>query len=260
MTQDARTLAYIERNVAIKSPNHPSQVTTSSNRDAKRMSIQLRALGRSTIDTRYHMRVITQLLTLIVRTNRSYRKNTNLSDSEIVGSEELMMHVEALQNHVDLDADFVMSNAESVNNQMSAIFNHINMQDSLVSIQIARDGKVLATESKRDSSSMKTIAAVTMAFLPGTFVASFFAMPMFNWQAASTHQVVSPRVWIYWAVTIPLTTLTFVAWWGWFLWKSMKETRENEKAQQTLFQDDIPAKHSLHSNFPDRSLTRAYYN
>jgi hypothetical protein len=30
---------------------------------------------------------------------------------------------------------------------------------------------LIATEGKRDSSSMKTIAAVTMVFLPGTFVA-----------------------------------------------------------------------------------------
>jgi Mg2+ and Co2+ transporter CorA len=30
---------------------------------------------------------------------------------------------------------------------------------------------------------MKTLAVVTVAFLPATFVASFFAVPLFNWDA-----------------------------------------------------------------------------
>lgn len=44
-------------------------------------------------------------------------------------------------------------------------------RDAEVSIRIAHDSRALATEAKRDSTSMKAIAAVTMCFLPGTFVA-----------------------------------------------------------------------------------------
>jgi hypothetical protein len=51
------------------------------------------------------------------------------------------------------------------------IFNLIAQQDQNTSIGIARDSKTLAEESKRDSTSMKAIAIVTMTYLPGTFVA-----------------------------------------------------------------------------------------
>lgn len=61
---------------------------------------------------------------------------------------------------------------------------------------------------------MKTIAAVTMSFLPGTFVASFFAMPLFEWDS-DNGRVVNPQIWIYWAVAIPLTALSFAVWWIW---------------------------------------------
>lgn len=43
--------------------------------------------------------------------------------------------------------------------------------DSVRSIEIADDLRTVANESKRDSTSIKAIAAVTMFFLPGTFVA-----------------------------------------------------------------------------------------
>jgi hypothetical protein len=53
---------------------------------------------------------------------------------------------------------------------MSALFNMIAQRDQSLSIGIARDSRTLAVESKRDSSSMKTLAVVTMVFWPGTFV------------------------------------------------------------------------------------------
>jgi Mg2+ and Co2+ transporter CorA len=59
----------------------------------------------------------------------------------------------------------------------------ITQRDGSLNIALARDSRTLAAASKRDSSSMKTLAAMTALFLPGTFVASFFAMPVFNWAA-----------------------------------------------------------------------------
>ena len=61
---------------------------------------------------------------------------------------------------------------------------------------------------------MKTLAAVTVVFLPGTFVASMFSMSMFDWQANEVSQI-TPRFWIYWAVTLPLTLATVCAWYAW---------------------------------------------
>ena len=60
---------------------------------------------------------------------------------------------------------------------------------------------------------MKTIAALTMVFLPGTYIAAIFGMNLFNYSAGSIH--VSSRWWLYVAITIPMTILTIGIWWSW---------------------------------------------
>ena len=83
--------------------------------------------------------------------------------------------------------------------------------------------------SQRDTSAMKTVALVTMIFLPGTFVASFFAMPMLNWDAAAYNRIVNRRFWIYWIVTLPLTAAVFLVWWVRHYFKGRDERKANEE-------------------------------
>lgn len=52
---------------------------------------------------------------------------------------------------------------------------------------------------------MKVIAALTMVFLPGTFLSSVFGMAALN----------NAHWWLYVALTLPLTILVLVAWWLW---------------------------------------------
>jgi hypothetical protein len=106
-----------------------------------------------------------------------------------------------------------------------------NKKDQRISIAIARASRAIAVESKRDSSSMKTIAAVTMLFLPGTFVASLFATPMFQWSTTTGLQVQS-HIWIYWATAIPLTLVTIGFWWVW-----LRFARGSERAQLKVAED-----------------------
>ena len=40
-----------------------------------------------------------------------------------------------------------------------------------LNLQVAQQSAIIATATKRDSSSMKSIAVLTTAFLPGTFIA-----------------------------------------------------------------------------------------
>lgn len=51
---------------------------------------------------------------------------------------------------------------------------------------------------------MKTIAIMTMAFLPGTFFAAFFSMPTRK----------NDAFWIYWVCAVPATAMVFVLWLG----------------------------------------------
>ncbi|KAK7420624.1 hypothetical protein QQZ08_010316 [Neonectria magnoliae] len=67
----------------------------------------------------------------------------------------------------------------------------------------------LAMAATRDSSSMKVIAIMTMAFLPGTFLAALFAVPSLDWDSQT---VVQGNFWVYWAFAIPFTIMVFVFW------------------------------------------------
>ena len=114
-----------------------------------------------------------------------------------------------------------------MSNQLTLILSLFSQEDQSIGIDIAKASKSIALESRRDSSSMKTLAVVAMVFLPGTFIATFFAMPLFDWQA-SNGQVVDKRIWIYFLVTIPLTAFTCAVWWAWFTLKTRREQKENE--------------------------------
>jgi len=62
---------------------------------------------------------------------------------------------------------------------------------------------------------MKSIALLTMVVLPGTFISTLFAIFLFNWDAESWRDVPKPRFWFYWALTVPLTIFSVVAWLAW---------------------------------------------
>src|SRR5271170_5555918 len=94
-------------------------------------------------------------------------------------------------------------------------------------------------ESKRDSPSMKPIAAVTMLFFPGTFVPSLFATPMFQWSATTGLQVQS-HIWIYWATSIPLALLTIGFWWVWLKFTMGSERAQLKDAEDLKELSDLP--------------------
>ena len=59
----------------------------------------------------------------------------------------------------------------------------VNIEISHANMEIAESSRRIAEATMSDSASMKTIAILTMIFLPGTAIASFFSMTMFNWNA-----------------------------------------------------------------------------
>ena len=74
----------------------------------------------------------------------------------------------------------------------------VAQRDAATNVQIAR-------EAKADSSAMKTIAALTMVFLPATFMSSVFGMGS-----------LASRSWeLYVAISLPLTAFVLAIWWMW---------------------------------------------
>jgi hypothetical protein len=105
------------------------------------------------------------------------------------------------------------------------IFNLLARGDAQANIDIAK-------AVMHDSTSMKTIAIMTMGFLPATFFAALFAVPSLQWDKPT---VIGSRFWIYWAVTIPTTILVFGIWFGTRyhvkLWERVKG-RSSKRAEE----------------------------
>ena len=71
----------------------------------------------------------------------------------------------------------------------------------------------IAQATKNDSAAMKTIAALTMIFLPATAVSSFFGMAFFNGQGGAF--TVTSDWWLFLVSTIPITVVLFLVWLNW---------------------------------------------
>ncbi|KAL8946946.1 MAG: hypothetical protein Q9222_006724 [Ikaeria aurantiellina] len=113
--------------------------------------------------------------------------------------------------------------------QLSVVANFIAQNDGRTNIAIAEASRRIAFETKRDSDAMKTIAALTMVFLPATFVATIFGMAFFTVDpSGSSGFQVNSLWWIYLAVTIPLTAFTVAVWLGWLRWVRWRRIRDEE--------------------------------
>jgi hypothetical protein len=74
--------------------------------------------------------------------------------------------------------------------------------------------------TKHDSNSMKTIAVVTLFFLPGTFVSAIFSTGVFNFFANKDeqNQTISRWAWVYLLTCLLLTAIVLVLWLCWYKW------------------------------------------
>ncbi|KAK2043143.1 hypothetical protein LZ31DRAFT_566719 [Colletotrichum somersetense] len=84
--------------------------------------------------------------------------------------------------------------------------------DAKLNLKIAGDQRQLAHASKDDSQAMKALSLLGATFLPGTFLASIFSMTFFDFQSDLS---LSPKIWIYFAFTIPLTIFVLLGWYKW---------------------------------------------
>ncbi|KAF2820940.1 hypothetical protein CC86DRAFT_471078 [Ophiobolus disseminans] len=99
------------------------------------------------------------------------------------------------------------SNKERLQNEIALAYNMIAQRDSQVMTGLGEAARL-------DSGAMKTIAVVTMAFLPPTFLSAIFSMSFFNYtpEQTGTGWSVSSEFWVYWVCAVPLTCLTLAIW------------------------------------------------
>jgi hypothetical protein len=109
---------------------------------------------------------------------------------------------------------------EKMSQTQFTLLQHRMMQaDSRIAIEIANSSKEIASAALRDSSSMKTLGYLSLAFLPSTFILAVFSTTVFNWQNWHSHdgaRVVSEGWWIYFITCVLATGLTVGTW---ILWR-----------------------------------------
>jgi hypothetical protein len=119
------------------------------------------------------------------------------------------------------ESKLYLSNAEALDKCLqsaSALLSDLLPYQNASSLKsIAEDTKSdntimrqLTEQTTEDSSSIKTITIITVVFLPATVVASFFSTQFVQIQENSIQ--LSAKIWIYFAITIPLTLMLIAVW------------------------------------------------
>ncbi|KAK6070265.1 hypothetical protein SCUP515_08485 [Seiridium cupressi] len=113
------------------------------------------------------------------------------------------------------ECDMVVDNM-SITMQTTAmkVWSHIARRDAIVNTNIARANNSIALDAKQDNGQMKSIAFLTMFYLPVSAVASdqsIFSMSMFNW-SPEEGSVVSGSFWVFVVVAVVLTALILLVW------------------------------------------------
>ncbi|KAK1463515.1 hypothetical protein CMEL01_13584 [Colletotrichum melonis] len=147
--------------------------------------------------------------------------------------------------------------------QFNVLYNLIAQAGNSLNMQQSTQAGQVAAQAGMDSTAMKTMAVVTMIFLPPTFVATIFSMSFFNWQASSSsgddggaEPTVAPQFWIYWAVSLPLTIAIVIGWrvW-WHFQKAYYETKFLTPEEHIVYEDRSRGKSRERSRERSRDRT-----
>ncbi|KAL8823311.1 MAG: hypothetical protein Q9191_005976 [Dirinaria sp. TL-2023a] len=136
----------------------------------------------------------------------------------------------------------IACNQKIAQSQLEIVYNLVAQRDNKDNLKMAKISTEIASVTKDDSFAMRTIAVMSIVFLPGTFISSFFSMGMFDWQAPSGDSVLSSRFWVYWAVTIPLTLAVLSIWLVWLHSHEDRDTtsRRAQRERKHMFANRHP--------------------
>ncbi|KAF5244353.1 hypothetical protein FAUST_2364 [Fusarium austroamericanum] len=123
--------------------------------------------------------------------------------------------------------NYIHITLERLKVQREALYNIMSQREARLNLEIAGEQRRIAHASKRDSTAMKTLSLMGALFLPGTYLASVFSMTFFNF-GADADPVISAELWVYFAITIPVTALIVFSWM--FIDKRRQEQHKKDDA------------------------------
>lgn len=189
---------------------------------------------------RFRLKTFQQQIKFISRCNHQYRLSLDQSSPKFQSHarecEELDHFMNVMWDYTFIHLFDADSLGERLANAMSAVFQLTTQRDSRASLAVAGINNELAWQGKNTNKAMRTIAFVSLLFLPGTFVASFFDTPIFNFQMPSDHNqvVVTEPFWIFWSVSIVLTVALVLGWMSYLRRSKRIDLRERDLERQQL--------------------------
>ncbi|KAI1459729.1 hypothetical protein F4805DRAFT_51584 [Annulohypoxylon moriforme] len=156
-----------------------------------------------------HFRLVEGILDFIVE-NAVLEIDSEGRVGEENSTRKLVEAIPLLRKRMHASQEYLKYLKERAERLSTVLFALLTHEDSAIHAELADASRKIAEASKRDSSSMKTVAIMTMAFLPATFFAALFSVPSLDWHGDDS--VIQPKFWIYWAFTLPATALVFGLW------------------------------------------------
>ncbi|KAK7427390.1 hypothetical protein QQZ08_006159 [Neonectria magnoliae] len=117
---------------------------------------------------------------------------------------------------------------ENTSITMQTIWNHIARNDAAVNTKISKANTSIALDSKQDNAQMRSIALLTMVYLPVSAVASIFSMTIFDWSPKSG-TIVSKYIWVFIVLSLALTIITVLIWYF--------ATHKKKKKEPSIFEE-----------------------
>ncbi|KAJ4157416.1 hypothetical protein NW754_009060 [Fusarium falciforme] len=155
-----------------------------------------------------------------------FTQRTISSDQRVVSEGDKIMknHIRVLQERLKMqvvDREYTLKRAQIQNEVLL----------SLMSMNYSLSNTLISISTLRDAASMKTLAFVTMFFLPGSFISALFSTDVFDWDGVKKGTIgvpATPQFGLYWAITIPLTVVTFLLY---FLWAECSSYERSQKRE-----------------------------
>lgn len=187
---------------------------------------RLHDIARHAIHVTEALEVTVQNIEQIVRQHELFVSSRTHSQAE-TNHQEVSRRLAFYKSYIDSQRQRSISNEKRLQNEIQLAFNVVAQHDAGTTVEISR-------AARSDSATMKTLAFVTLTFLPPTFICALFSMSFFHYDDSSGWAV-SRQIWIYWAIAVPTTIATALVWnyWG-KLFPSISEGLHHKKTIQTL--------------------------
>ncbi|KAI1490174.1 hypothetical protein F5X96DRAFT_637652, partial [Biscogniauxia mediterranea] len=157
------------------------------------------------------------------------RDNVFNSESKLPNADDEKYHNENAKSHMRWTGNKIKERLQDIIEEYEEKIRDCTMKlDGMAMATQWAQGETnveIALATSRDSRHMRSIAILSMVFLPGATIASLFSTTLFQWDNPDSGIVVSHYIWIYFAITVPFTMLTVGLWYYFSLYRPSRNRK-----------------------------------